>query len=126
MSSKRCWNGDVLRAAGQYPAHPSKERINPEGGQVNCGLCATAGDDLMVGLVARAIGKPVRIEPISREEELGRTARFVGPAIAEVLIAYRAESDGVPVAVHDGVGEVTGRPALPFAQWAEDHAAGFR
>ncbi|MFI1178168.1 NAD(P)H-binding protein [Streptomyces sp. NPDC020799] len=83
-------------------------------------------EEQMVGLVARAIGKPVRIEPISREEEFERTARLVGPAIAETLTAYRAAYDGVPVAVHDGVAEVTGRPAVPFAQWAQDHAADFR
>ncbi|MEU5420300.1 ricin-type beta-trefoil lectin domain protein [Streptomyces sp. NPDC020667] len=32
------------------PDHPtSKKLINPEDGQMNCGLCATAGDDLMAG-----------------------------------------------------------------------------
>ncbi|MFI1800864.1 NAD(P)H-binding protein [Streptomyces sp. NPDC020379] len=83
-------------------------------------------EEQMTGLVARAIGKPVRIEPISREEELARLTRFAGPAIAETLIAYRAEYDGVPAAVRDGVREVTGRPAVPFARWAQEHAADFR
>ncbi|MEV4442352.1 toxin glutamine deamidase domain-containing protein [Streptomyces sp. NPDC049577] len=34
---------------------PSKERINPDGGQENCGLCAKAGDDLMTGRNPNAV-----------------------------------------------------------------------
>jgi uncharacterized protein YbjT (DUF2867 family) len=83
-------------------------------------------EERMVELLAQAIGKPVRIKLISREEELARTARFTGPEIAEVLIDYRVAGDGVPAEVHDGVPEVTGRPAVPFAQWAKDHAADFQ
>ncbi|MDF3293909.1 NAD(P)H-binding protein [Streptomyces silvisoli] len=83
-------------------------------------------EEQMVELIAHAIGKPVRIKPISREEELARTARSTGPEIADVLIAYRAAGDGVPAEVHDGVREVTGRPAVPFSQWAKDHAADFQ
>ncbi|MGW1074829.1 NAD(P)H-binding protein [Streptomyces sp. NPDC002537] len=83
-------------------------------------------EERMVELVAQAIGKPVRIQLISREEEHARTARFAGPDIADVLIAYRAAGDGVPAEVYDGVREVTGRPAVPFAQWAKDHATDFR
>jgi uncharacterized protein YbjT (DUF2867 family) len=80
----------------------------------------------MVEFVAQAIGKPVRIKLISREEELARTARFTGPHIADVLIDYRVAGDGVPAEVHDGVREVTGRPAVPFSRWAKDHAADFQ
>ncbi|MEU5430680.1 NAD(P)H-binding protein [Streptomyces olivoreticuli] len=83
-------------------------------------------EEQMVGLVARAIGKPVRIELVSREEEHARTARFATPAIADALLAYRVAHDGVPAAVHDGVREATGRPAVPFSQWAKDHAADFQ
>lgn len=83
-------------------------------------------EERMVGLVAQAIDRPVRIKPIGREEELARTAQFTGADIAQALIDYRIAGDGVPAEVHDGVREATGWPAVPFAQWARDHAADFQ
>ncbi|WP_327396989.1 DUF6531 domain-containing protein [Streptomyces phaeochromogenes] len=44
----------------------SKQRINPEGGRRNCGMCATAGDDLMAGRNPNAVsGSP---QPLTRAE----------------------------------------------------------
>ncbi|PPT15892.1 hypothetical protein CYQ11_26215 [Streptomyces cinnamoneus] len=51
------------------PEHlPSMERINPEGGRMNCGLCATAGDDLMAGKNPNAVpgaDRPMRPDEVS-------------------------------------------------------------
>ncbi|MGF1424883.1 NAD(P)H-binding protein [Kitasatospora sp. LaBMicrA B282] len=80
----------------------------------------------MVDLLAEAVGRPIRIQQATPEEELARLTPFAGPEVAKVLVDYRAGYDGVPAEVHDGVREVTGRPALPFARWAADHAADFR
>ncbi|WP_238995483.1 RHS repeat-associated core domain-containing protein [Streptomyces cyaneogriseus] len=44
----------------------SKQRINPEGGEMNCGLCATAGDDLMAGRNPNSV--PGADRPMTRPE----------------------------------------------------------
>ncbi|WP_327370360.1 DUF6531 domain-containing protein [Streptomyces sp. NBC_01217] len=44
----------------------SKQRINPEGGKKNCGLCATAGDDLMAGRNPNSV--PGADRPMTRAE----------------------------------------------------------
>ncbi|MFF2901985.1 DUF6531 domain-containing protein [Streptomyces sp. NPDC057966] len=44
----------------------SKQRINPEGGKRNCGLCATAGDDLMAGRNPNSVSGANR--PLTRAE----------------------------------------------------------
>ncbi|MFD5127027.1 DUF6531 domain-containing protein [Streptomyces olindensis] len=49
------------------PETPSSmSRINPEGGRRNCGLCATAGDDLMAGRNPNAVSGADR--PLTRAE----------------------------------------------------------
>ncbi|MEU3036536.1 DUF6531 domain-containing protein [Streptomyces griseoaurantiacus] len=57
----------------------SKQRINPEGGNMNCGLCATAGDDLMAGRNPNSV--PGADRPMTRAEVsaiTGRSFRKVG------------------------------------------------
>lgn len=44
----------------------SRSRINPEGGRMNCGLCATAGDDLMAGRNPNGVSGADR--PLTRAE----------------------------------------------------------
>ncbi|MEV4920930.1 DUF6531 domain-containing protein [Streptomyces tirandamycinicus] len=49
------------------PETPSStQRINPEGGRMNCGLCATAGDDLMAGRNPNSV--PGADRPMTRAE----------------------------------------------------------
>ncbi|MFF6992611.1 RHS repeat-associated core domain-containing protein [Streptomyces sp. NPDC010273] len=47
-------------------APSSKSLINPEGGRMNCGLCATAGDDLMAGRNPNGVSGADR--PVTRAE----------------------------------------------------------
>ncbi|MEU5438767.1 FG-GAP-like repeat-containing protein [Streptomyces sp. NPDC020719] len=72
------------------PDHPSSQnRINPEGGQMNCGLCATAGDDLMAGRNPNSV--PGADYPMTLSEVSALTGRpFVKkgglhPVVADVL-----------------------------------------
>ncbi|GGZ81565.1 MULTISPECIES: RHS repeat-associated core domain-containing protein [Streptomyces rochei group] len=62
------------------PETPSSmNRINPEGGRKNCGLCATAGDDLMAGRNPNGVSGADR--PMTRAEVsaiTGRPFRQVG------------------------------------------------
>ncbi|MFJ3539051.1 FG-GAP-like repeat-containing protein [Streptomyces sp. NPDC090109] len=72
------------------PDHPStKQRINPEGGTRNCGLCATAGDDLLGG--RNPNGVPGADHPMTLAELSALTGRsFVkkgglNPIVADLL-----------------------------------------
>ncbi|MEU6057824.1 DUF6531 domain-containing protein [Streptomyces sp. NPDC047097] len=49
----------------------SRQRINPEGGRRNCGLCAAAGDDLMAGRNPNSV--PGADRPMTRAELSGLT-----------------------------------------------------
>lgn len=44
----------------------SRQRINPEGGRMNCGLCATASEDLMAGRNPNSV--PGSDRPMTRAE----------------------------------------------------------
>ncbi|MCF6521540.1 RHS repeat protein [Streptomyces sp. JJ36] len=56
------------------PETPSStNRINPEGGRMNCGLCATAGDDLMAGKNPNSV--PGADRPMTRPEVEAVTGR---------------------------------------------------
>ncbi|MBT1187915.1 RHS repeat protein [Streptomyces sp. CJ_13] len=72
------------------PDHPTSQKlINPEGGQMNCGLCAKAGDDLMAGRNPNSV--PGADHPMTRPEVSALTGRpFVqkgglNPVVADVL-----------------------------------------
>lgn len=56
------------------PDHSSsQQRINPEGGQMNCGLCAVAGDDLLAG--KNPNGVPGADHPMTRDQVSALTGR---------------------------------------------------
>ncbi|MEU4967315.1 hypothetical protein [Streptomyces smyrnaeus] len=46
--------------------------------------------------------------------------------IADVLLGIAAHSVDVPAQVSPGVEQLTGSPGRSFAQWAREHAEGFR
>jgi uncharacterized protein YbjT (DUF2867 family)/ketosteroid isomerase-like protein len=77
--------------------------------------------------IARVIGKPMRVEPLSDEE--ARQAMLdlgADPILAESSVAYWASLVDHPEPVTTTVAELTGRPALTFAEWAAEHADEFR
>ena len=77
--------------------------------------------------IARAIGKPMRVEALS--DAAARQAMLdlgADPILAESSVAYWSSLVDNPEPVTTTVAELTGRPARTFAEWAEDHAAEFR
>lgn len=77
--------------------------------------------------IARAIGKDMRVEALTDAE--ARQAMLdlgADPILAESSVAYWASLVDNPEPVTTTVTELTGRPALTFAEWAAEHAAEFR
>ena len=77
--------------------------------------------------IARAIGKEMRVEALSDAE--ARQAMLdlgADPILAESSVAYWASLVDNPEPVTTTVAELTGRPALTFAEWADEHADEFR
>ncbi|RZT20702.1 uncharacterized protein YbjT (DUF2867 family) [Kribbella sp. VKM Ac-2569] len=77
--------------------------------------------------IARAIGKEMRVEALTDAE--ARQAMLdlgADPILAESSVAYWASLVDNPEPVTTTVTELTGRPALTFAEWADEHADEFR
>ncbi|WP_206066699.1 SDR family oxidoreductase [Nonomuraea composti] len=82
-----------------------------------------------VRILGRALGRPLRWQELTREEERRRLLAddgFPDAFVDELLDGYARMLGGPPPALTSTVEEVTGRPPRTFAQWAADHAADFR
>ncbi|MGY6653720.1 NAD(P)H-binding protein [Amycolatopsis sp. TRM77291] len=80
-----------------------------------------------VALIAEAIGRPIRFEQLSEEQERARlTALGWGPDDVEFGIRLGLNPPETGAAVEPTVREVTGRPPRSFAQWAAENADRFR
>ncbi|MGW2525262.1 NAD(P)H-binding protein [Streptomyces sp. NPDC001617] len=76
--------------------------------------------------IGEAIGRPIRVEAVSREQAREELVKKAPPVVADALLGMWAAADGVPAPVSVIVARITGRPAQTFAQWAADHADDFR
>jgi uncharacterized protein YbjT (DUF2867 family) len=80
-----------------------------------------------VDTVARAVGKEMRVEELTAADarqamlDLGADA-----TLADASVTYWASLVDSPEPVTTTVAELTGRPALTFAEWAAEHADEFR
>ncbi|MER6613449.1 SDR family oxidoreductase [Streptomyces xantholiticus] len=81
-----------------------------------------------IATVARAAGRrtPVDIRTVTREEWQKSVSAYLPGEFAQALLDYWASTDGSPAVLTRTVEELTGRPARPFAEWAEEHADAFR
>ncbi|WP_371405292.1 NAD(P)H-binding protein [Kribbella sp. NBC_00662] len=80
-----------------------------------------------VATIARAVGKDMHVVPLT--EDAARQAMLdqgADPALAASAVSYWASLVGNPEPVTTTVTELTGRPALTFADWAHEHADEFR
>ena len=80
-----------------------------------------------VATIARAVGKDMHVVPLVGDE--ARQAMLdqgADPALAASAVNYRASLVDNPEPVTTTVAELTGRPALTFADWAREHADEFR
>jgi hypothetical protein len=82
----------------------------------------------MTPLIAGAIGRPLRFEPITDSEARATLASHgLPPALADALIVLWGEvRAGLVAVVTREVERVLGRKALSFARWVEQNASAFR
>ncbi|WP_433162655.1 NAD(P)H-binding protein [Kribbella sp. CA-247076] len=80
-----------------------------------------------VQTIARAVGKPMRIEEQSpAEARQSMLDMGADPALADSSVTYWSSLADDPEPVTTTVPRLTGRPARTFAEWAEEHADEFR
>ncbi|WP_332840212.1 SDR family oxidoreductase [Streptomyces buecherae] len=78
-----------------------------------------------VGIIGAALGRELRYEEIPRAEVKPELFPHVPPGMLDTVLDALAAAAAEEPEVSTAVAEVTGRPALTFAQWASDHAAAF-
>lgn len=82
-----------------------------------------------VAALAEATGRPLHFERMTPEEA---AVRWRAEGLDEEMVAFKLElagyraTDDTGAVPLDTVERVTGRPALTFRQWAEEHADAFR
>jgi len=82
----------------------------------------------MAATIGSAIGKRVSFEEISDQQAYAGVVRWAGKGpYADALVdIWRAVREGRLATVSDGVMQVLGRKAIPFARWAEENANAFQ
>ncbi|MFE1543211.1 SDR family oxidoreductase [Streptomyces microflavus] len=79
------------------------------------------------GELGRVLGREVACVGIGREAAFGPMAAMMGAEVADsVLDLMGGDFNDELLAVHDTVSRVTGSPARPYRDWAEENAAAFR
>jgi uncharacterized protein YbjT (DUF2867 family) len=79
-----------------------------------------------IDVLSKAIGRPIAINPVTRDEWKKEMAAYIPETFADGLLDWWRSNDDSPVDTTDTVEKLTGHPARGFAVWAEDHAAEFR
>jgi uncharacterized protein YbjT (DUF2867 family) len=81
----------------------------------------------MTAKVGAAIGRELRFEPRSEDDERRAQAAWGSPqAMIEARLSiFRAMRDGRLTAVSDNVTKILGREPISFDQWAQQNAAAF-
>jgi uncharacterized protein YbjT (DUF2867 family) len=79
----------------------------------------------MTAKIGAAIGKPLRFQPISDEQERHQMIESGAPpeVVAAHVSIYRAIREGRLATVTDNVNRVVGRQAAAFDRWAQENAA---
>ncbi|MFE7777895.1 NAD(P)H-binding protein [Streptomyces sp. NPDC057445] len=78
-----------------------------------------------VKAIAAATGRDIAFEEITPAQAREQMGRFMPLPVVDMVLGYLADAVENPPVPADTVERITGRPALTFAQWAADHAAGF-
>jgi len=79
-----------------------------------------------IGIIADAIGRPIRFEELSPDEFRRETEGRWPPAVVNMLLNAWGAAIGQPALVTSTVEDVVGTPARTFRQWATDHADAFQ
>lgn len=78
-----------------------------------------------VELVGAAIDQDIRIEELSESQARDHFGQFAKPEIVDALIELIAAAANGGSPATGAVEQVLGRPAVPFGQWAREHASDF-
>ncbi|WP_329049809.1 NAD(P)H-binding protein [Streptomyces violaceus] len=79
-----------------------------------------------VAAIGRALGRQLRFTELSPDEAGPELFPHIQPHMLPALLKTFAALVGTPPEITDTVREITGRPARPFAVWAEDHMDDFK
>ena len=82
----------------------------------------------MTAKIGAAVGKPLRFQPISDEQERHHMIESGDPAeiVAAHVSIYRAIREGRLAIVTDNVDRVVGQRPIAFDRWVQENAAAFR
>lgn len=75
--------------------------------------------------IGAALGRSLRLEPVNPSLAAAELFPNLPPDVADAVVAGHAKFVTNPEPVTHTVQRLLGRPALPFAQWARDHAGDF-
>ncbi|GAA3181000.1 SDR family oxidoreductase [Nonomuraea roseoviolacea] len=81
-----------------------------------------------VRVIGEAVGRPLRWQELTREEERARLLAdpsFPDSFVDELLDGYATMASAPPPSVTPAVEEITGTPPATLAAWAVEHAAAF-
>ncbi|MGP4020965.1 NAD(P)H-binding protein [Saccharopolyspora sp. 5N708] len=78
-----------------------------------------------VAAISRAIGREIAFQEVDPAAARSELVAFMPEPVVDMVLGYLAASVDVPPLVLPTVEKVTGRPGIPFDQWARDHAAEF-
>ncbi|RVU23202.1 hypothetical protein EOT10_19415 [Streptomyces antnestii] len=73
-----------------------------------------------------ALGRELRFEEVADQAVRQQLSQFMDADFVRALLDLMAATVGKPAALNDSIERLTGHPARPYAQWAEDHLADFR
>lgn len=79
----------------------------------------------VVALLGEAIGRPIALDELSREEAVERLPEWFPEPVFASLLDVAANAGETPATVNNNVERVTGRPARSFRAWAEANRDAF-
>jgi len=79
-----------------------------------------------VQCISNVVGRPIRMETISKEQACTWLATIIPPGYVNLLVSQWRDEVGVTAPVTDAVERVTGRPATAYADWVKRNTEAFR
>jgi len=79
-----------------------------------------------VQCISSVVGSRIRIETVSEEQTRAWLGKIVPLGYVDLLVAQWRDEVGVATQITNNVGQITGRPATPYASWVDRNASAFR
>ncbi len=78
-----------------------------------------------VGQVSEALGRPIELEELTREQALAARPEWFPEAVLDSLLSVAETLGNTPATVNNNIERVLGRPARTFAEWLRDNKSAF-